>query len=97
MFSLSQCEQDSDCHLLENHFSLSLSELRKTVGERDSGSFTYHLSELQDHFVAKTDDGYELQYPGHRVLDAIQSSVFHEQVAVGPSSLTMTAGRAGNG
>lgn len=68
-------------------FSLSFSELRKTVGERDSGSFTYHLSELQDHFVAKTDDGYELQYPGHRVLDAIQSGVFHEQVAVGPVEL----------
>jgi DNA-binding transcriptional ArsR family regulator len=68
-------------------FSLSFSELRKTVGERDSGSFTYHLSELRDHFVAKTDEGYELQYPGHRVLDAIQSGVFHEQVAVGPLEL----------
>ena len=68
-------------------FSLSFSELRKTVGERDSGSFTYHLSELRDHFVAKTDEGYELQYPGHRVLDAIQSGVFHEQVAIGPVEL----------
>jgi DNA-binding transcriptional ArsR family regulator len=68
-------------------FSLSFSELRKTVGERDSGSFTYHLSELRDHFVAKTDEGYELQYPGHRVLDAIQSGVFHEKVAVGPVEL----------
>ena len=26
-------------------FSLSFSELRKAVGERDSGSFTYHLAE----------------------------------------------------
>jgi len=68
-------------------FSLSFSELRKTVGERDSGSFTYHLSELQDQFVAQTDDGYELQYPGHRVLDAIQSGVFHDQVTVGPVGL----------
>jgi hypothetical protein len=77
-------------------FSLSFSELRKTVGERDSGSFTYHLSELQDHFVAKTDDGYELQYPGHRVLDAIQSGVFHEQVAVGPIDLDETCRRCGD-
>jgi DNA-binding transcriptional ArsR family regulator len=68
-------------------FSLSFSELRKAVGERDSGSFTYHLSELRDHFVAKTDEGYELQYPGHRVLDAIQSGVFHERVTVGPVEL----------
>jgi len=68
-------------------FSLSFSELRKAVGERDSGSFNYHLSELVGHFVAETDDGYELQYPGHRVLDAIQSGVFHEQVTVGPLDL----------
>jgi hypothetical protein len=68
-------------------FSLSFSELRKRVGERDSGSFTYHLSELQSNFIAKTDEGYELQYPGHRVLDAIQSGVFHEQVTVGPVEL----------
>jgi len=71
-------------------FSLAFSELRKAVGERDSGSFTYHLSELRDHFVAKTDEGYELQYPGHRVLDAIQSGVFHEPVAVGPIELDDT-------
>lgn len=68
-------------------FSLSFSELRKAVDERDSGSFTYHLSELRGQFVAKTDEGYELQYPGHRVLDAIKSGVFHEQVTVGPVGL----------
>lgn len=68
-------------------FSLSFSELRKTVGERDSGSFNYHLSELQGHFVAATDDGYELQYPGHRVLDAIQSGVFHDEATIGPVEL----------
>jgi hypothetical protein len=68
-------------------FSLSFSELRSAVGERDSGKFTYHLSELQGHFVAQTDDGYELQYPGHRVLDAIQSGVFHAQAAVEPVEL----------
>jgi len=68
-------------------FSLSFSELRSAVGERDSGKFTYNLSELQGHFVAQTDDGYELQYPGHRVLDAIQSGVFHEQAAVDPVEL----------
>jgi hypothetical protein len=68
-------------------FSLSFSELRRAVGERDSGRFTYHLSELEGHFVAATDEGYELQYPGHRVLDAIQSGVFHESATVGPVAL----------
>ncbi|MFC7131983.1 MULTISPECIES: winged helix-turn-helix domain-containing protein [Salinibaculum] len=68
-------------------FTLTFSELRKAVGERDSGTFTYHLGELQDHFIAETDDGYELQYPGHRVLDAIQSGVFHERETLGPVAL----------
>ncbi|WP_318567412.1 winged helix-turn-helix domain-containing protein [Salinigranum marinum] len=78
-------------------FSLSFSELRKAVGERDSGSFTYHLSELRGQFVAKTDAGYELQYPGHRVLDAIKSGVFHEQVTVGPVELDDDCRECGEG
>jgi hypothetical protein len=68
-------------------FSLSFAELRKAVGERDSGTFTYHLDELVGHFVGETDEGYELQYPGHRVLDAIQSGVFHQRGRVGPVEL----------
>jgi hypothetical protein len=71
-------------------FSLSFAELRKAVGERDSGTFTYHLSELVGHFVGETADGYELQYPGHRVLDAIQSGVFHQRGTVGPVALDST-------
>jgi DNA-binding transcriptional ArsR family regulator len=77
-------------------FSLSFSELRKAVGERDSGTFTYHLSELVGHFVGETDEGYELQYPGHRVLDAIQSGVFHQRGAVGPVGLDATCYECGS-
>jgi len=71
-------------------FALSFAELRKAVGERDSGTFSYHLSELVGHFVAETADGYELGYPGHRVLDAIQSGVFHQEGTVGPVDLDAT-------
>jgi len=78
-------------------FSLSFSELRKRVGERDSGSFNYHLSELEGHFVAATDDGYELQYPGHRVLDAIQSGVFHDEATIGPVALDEACRQCGAG
>ena len=78
-------------------FSLSFADLRKAVGERDSGTFTYHLSELEGHFVAATEDGYELQYPGHRVLDAIQSGVFHEQASLGPVALDTECRRCGTG
>jgi hypothetical protein len=68
-------------------FALSFADLRKAVGERDSGTFTYHLSELVGHFVVEREDGYELGYPGHRVLDAIQSGVFHQEGTVGPVDL----------
>lgn len=78
-------------------YTLSFSNLRKAVGERDSGSFNYHLSQLEDHFVSKTDQGYELQYPGHRVLDAIQSGVFHEGASVGPVELEANCQDCGSG
>lgn len=78
-------------------FSLSFSEMRTSVGERDSGSFNYHMSEPEGHFVAATDDGYELQYPGHRVLDAIQSGVSHHKAAIGPVQLDEPCRRCGEG
>jgi hypothetical protein len=58
-------------------YSLRFSELREAVDERDSGRFSYHLSEIDDRFVRQVDDRYELQYAGHRIVDAIRSGVFH--------------------
>lgn len=66
-------------------YSLRFSELQETVGERDSGKFSYHLSKLEDQFVAQVDDQYVLQYAGHRVIDAVQSGVFHESPTVDPT------------
>lgn len=77
-------------------YTLSFAALRRAVAERDSGKFTYHLEKLQDHFVAETDEGYELQYPGHRVLDAIQSGVFHDRTAVGPIDLDASCRACGS-
>lgn len=67
--------------------SLSYSELREAVGERDSGKFNYHLSKLVDRFVEHADDEYRLRYAGHRVIDAIQNGVFQETPTVGPVEL----------
>jgi hypothetical protein len=64
----------------EGH-SLSFSDLRSAVGVRDAGQFNYHLSQLTGRFVAHVEDRYELLYPGHRVVDAIQSGVFHRDLA----------------
>jgi predicted nucleic acid-binding Zn-ribbon protein len=63
-------------------YALAFSEIRTAVGERDSGKFTYHLEKLTDHFVTEVDGRYVLQYAGHRVIDAIQSGVFHASPTV---------------
>ena len=66
-------------------YALPFSEIQAAVDERDSGKFTYHLGKLTDHFVTEIDGQYVLQYAGHRVIDAIQSGVFHAAPTVSPT------------
>jgi len=63
----------------DNH-SLSFSTLRKETGIRDTGKFTYHLSKLAGRYVAHVEDRYELLYPGHRLIDAVQSGVLNQHI-----------------
>jgi hypothetical protein len=65
-------------------YSLPFSEIQTAVGERDSGKFTYHLEKLTGQFIQEVDGRYVLRYPGHRVIDAIQSGVFHTAPTVDP-------------
>jgi hypothetical protein len=65
-------------------YALPFSDIQSAVGERDSGKFTYHLEQLTDHFVTEIDGTYVLQYAGHRIIDAIQSGVFHTSPTIGP-------------
>lgn len=65
-------------------YSLAFSELQTAVDERDSGKFTYHLEKLTGQFIKEIDGQYVLQYAGHRVIDAIQSGVFHTSPSIGP-------------
>ncbi len=65
-------------------YSLTFSEILDAIGERDSGKFTYHLEQLTGQFVAEIEGRYVLQYAGHRVIDAIQSGVFHTSPTVSP-------------
>lgn len=67
----------------ENH-SLSFSSLREAVGVRDGGRFNYHLSKLEGQFLTHVEDRYELLYPGHRVIDAVQSGVLHREATAEP-------------
>lgn len=57
--------------------SLSFSELRERVGERDSGQFNYHLDRVQDTFVRQDETGaYELTYAGGQVFGAVLAGRF---------------------
>lgn len=60
--------------------SLSFSALRTHADVVDSGQFNYHLKELLDSFVRRTDEGeYELTYAGTRVIGAIFSGTFNQR------------------
>lgn len=65
-------------------YARSFSEIQAEVGEQDSGKFSYHLGKLTDQFVTEIDGQYVLQYAGHRVIDAIQSGVFHTSPSISP-------------
>ncbi|WP_435115828.1 DUF7351 domain-containing protein [Halolamina sp. C58] len=64
---------------------LSFSALRDRVGVADSGTFNYHLNQLQPAFVSK-DDGYRLSYAGRQAVGSVVSGRFDAADAadVGP-------------
>jgi hypothetical protein len=64
--------------------ALSFSELRSRTEIRDSGKFNYHLDELRDRYVEKTDEGYQLTRAGLRVTGAIVASAYSEGSVLGP-------------
>jgi hypothetical protein len=61
---------------------IAFSELRRRVEMRDSAQFNYHLGKLTDHFVKRTDDGYDFRYAGEKVVRAILAGTFTEHVSM---------------
>ena len=57
---------------------LAFSELYDRLPIDDTARFNYHLGELRGHFVRKTADGYALDHPGRRVVEAIRSGAVTE-------------------
>lgn len=55
---------------------VSFSELYDRVELDDSGQFNYHLSKLVDHFVSKTDGGYQLTAAGERLARAVAAGLY---------------------
>lgn len=66
---------------------LSFSELRDQVGVSDSGRFNYHLDQLAGHFVQHSADGYELNEPGSRVVQAVLSGAVTDVPVTAPAEL----------
>lgn len=67
--------------------AVPFSELRAAVGIEDSGRFSYHLRQLTDHFVEKTDAGYRLRPAGVLVVDSIEAGELTDAPAVEPADV----------
>lgn len=55
--------------------TIAYSDLRRAVGERDSGKFNFHLRKLTGRFVTHTDDGYRLREPGREAVRLLERGV----------------------
>lgn len=51
--------------------AVPFSELYDRIEIRDSGNFTYHLNKLTDHFIKKTDEGYQLRNAGFKIVRGV--------------------------
>jgi len=62
----------------------AFSELRRSVGMRDSAQFNYHLDRLRGQFVRKTDDGYEFRQAGKAVVRAVLAGTYNQDPELEP-------------
>lgn len=63
------------------HFSA----LFDRVEYETASNFSYHLDRLTDHFVRKTEKGYEITRPGRRVVEAIRSGAVTDAPVIPPT------------
>jgi DNA-binding transcriptional ArsR family regulator len=67
--------------------SLSFSDLYDRIDYDTPSNFSYHLDQLEGHFVTKSDDGYELSPRGSQVYQAVLSGALTESPTVEPTEL----------
>lgn len=75
--------------------TVGFADLRKRAGVEDGGRFRYHLNELRDQFVEKTDDGYRATYAGSEVVAAVLAGTYTGRDSLGPTELDDACGRCG--
>lgn len=77
---------------------LSFSELHDALEIRDSGQFNYHLNNMLETVVHRTDEGaYELTYTGGRIVGALYSGEFEPAVTAETHELASTCANCGRG
>lgn len=74
-------------HRTTGEADIGFADLRRRVGVRDSGRFRYHLNELREYFIERTEDGYRLTHAGIQVVAAIIAGTYTETVSMGPDEL----------
>lgn len=58
---------------------VSFSELFGRIDIADSAHFNYHLGKLTDHYIRRTEEGYEFRYAGWKVVRAVFAGTFNER------------------
>ncbi|MWV40807.1 helix-turn-helix domain-containing protein [Natrialba sp. INN-245] len=66
-------------NLYDADIGITFSELYEQVGYEDSGNFNYHLEQLTDHFVRRTESGYELTEAGFEVARSVVAGTVRER------------------
>lgn len=70
--------------------AVPFSELYDRIDIDDSGNFNYHLEKLEGHFVAATDEGYELEPAGTKIVRAVIAGTGISEPTLEPTEVDMT-------
>jgi len=73
----------------ERDDALRFTDLRRRVGVRDSGRFSYHLDQLEGQYVESTDDGYVLTVAGRTVVQSVIAGAGTDEQTVDPTEIDM--------
>lgn len=74
---------------------LRFGDLRERVGMRDPGQFRYHLRKLEDRFVRKTPEGYDITMAGVNVVWAVRSGDLTPGTDVAPFETDVACSECG--
>jgi DNA-binding transcriptional ArsR family regulator len=68
----------------EGEETLAFSELFEATSADNTAGFSYHLRQLTEHFVRKTERGYTLTYAGREIARAIRAGTYTDSVDFDP-------------